>query len=100
LRSKQLGQTGITQNNPPQGFEQSAQLPTATLPCRKSSSPGRCGWLGGLGTASYSDPQQNLAGILLTQRMFEISCAAAFNDGLLESGVPGDLGLNGVQTGD
>jgi CubicO group peptidase (beta-lactamase class C family) len=35
------------------------------------SSPGRFGWVGGLGTAGYSDPQQNLVGILLTQRMLE-----------------------------
>jgi CubicO group peptidase (beta-lactamase class C family) len=36
-----------------------------------SSSPGRFGWVGGLGTAGSSDPQQNLIGILLTQRMLE-----------------------------
>jgi CubicO group peptidase (beta-lactamase class C family) len=36
-----------------------------------SSSPGRLGWVGGLGTAGSWDPQQNLAGIFLTQRMLE-----------------------------
>lgn len=36
-----------------------------------SSSPGSADGVGGLGTAGHSDPQQNLAGILLTQRMFE-----------------------------
>jgi CubicO group peptidase (beta-lactamase class C family) len=36
-----------------------------------SSSPGRLGWVGGLGTAGSWDPQQNLTGILLTQRVLE-----------------------------
>jgi CubicO group peptidase (beta-lactamase class C family) len=36
-----------------------------------SSVPGRFGWVGGIGTAGYSDPRENLAGILLTQRMME-----------------------------
>ena len=31
--------------------------------------PGRFGWVGGLGTAAYSDPNANVVGILLTQRM-------------------------------
>jgi CubicO group peptidase (beta-lactamase class C family) len=31
--------------------------------------PGRFGWDGGYGTSWYSDPQENLTGILLTQRM-------------------------------
>ena len=36
-----------------------------------SSVPGRFGWAGGLGTIGYSDPCENLAGILLTQLMIE-----------------------------
>jgi CubicO group peptidase (beta-lactamase class C family) len=35
------------------------------------SVPGRFGWIGGIGTAGYSDPQEDLIGILLTQRMME-----------------------------
>jgi CubicO group peptidase (beta-lactamase class C family) len=31
--------------------------------------PGRFGWDGGYGTSWYSDPKENLTGILLTQRM-------------------------------
>jgi CubicO group peptidase (beta-lactamase class C family) len=38
-----------------------------------SSVPGRFGWVGGIGTAGYSDPQENLVGILLTQRVMESS---------------------------
>jgi CubicO group peptidase (beta-lactamase class C family) len=33
--------------------------------------PGRYGWEGGFGTSWYSDPKENLTGILLTQRMME-----------------------------
>jgi CubicO group peptidase (beta-lactamase class C family) len=33
--------------------------------------PGRYGWEGGFGTSWYSDPRENLTGILLTQRMME-----------------------------
>ena len=36
-----------------------------------SSVPGRFGWVGGIGTAGCSDPSENLAGILLTERMME-----------------------------
>ena len=36
-----------------------------------SSVPGRFGWVGGIGTAGSSDPRENLAGILLTQRLLE-----------------------------
>ena len=36
-----------------------------------SSVPGRFGWVGGTGTAGYSDPSEDLVGILLTQRMME-----------------------------
>ena len=35
------------------------------------SVPGRFGWAGGLGTIAYSDPRENLVGILLTQRMMD-----------------------------
>jgi len=33
--------------------------------------PGRFGWDGGLGTSGYSDPTEDLIGVLLTQRMME-----------------------------
>src|SRR5215469_8174178 len=35
------------------------------------SKPGRFGWAGGIGTICYSDPEENLVGVLLTQRMIE-----------------------------
>jgi CubicO group peptidase (beta-lactamase class C family) len=35
------------------------------------TSPGRFGWEGGYGTSWYSDPNENLTGILLTQRMMD-----------------------------
>jgi CubicO group peptidase (beta-lactamase class C family) len=33
--------------------------------------PGRFGWTGGLGTSGYSDPKENLVGILMTQRLMD-----------------------------
>jgi CubicO group peptidase (beta-lactamase class C family) len=33
--------------------------------------PGRFGWDGGFGTSAYSDPVNNLVGILLTQRLMD-----------------------------
>jgi CubicO group peptidase (beta-lactamase class C family) len=33
--------------------------------------PGRYGWEGGFGTSWYSDPKENLTGVLLTQRLME-----------------------------
>ena len=33
--------------------------------------PGRFGWDGGYGTSWYSDPKENLTGVLLTQRMMD-----------------------------
>jgi CubicO group peptidase (beta-lactamase class C family) len=35
-----------------------------------SSTPGRYGWTGGLGTSWYADPAEDLTGILLTQTMW------------------------------
>ena len=34
-------------------------------------SVGRFGWDGGLGTSGYSDPKENLVGVLMTQRAFD-----------------------------
>lgn len=34
-----------------------------------SSTPGRFGWDGGYGTSGYSDPREDLVGILMTQRL-------------------------------
>jgi len=36
-----------------------------------SATPGRFGWDGGYGTSWYSDPKEDLTGILLTQRLWE-----------------------------
>jgi CubicO group peptidase (beta-lactamase class C family) len=36
-----------------------------------SSVPGRFGWDGGYGTSGYSDPAEDLAGILMTQRTLD-----------------------------
>jgi CubicO group peptidase (beta-lactamase class C family) len=36
-----------------------------------SAVPGRFGWTGGLGTPGYSDPKEDLVGILMTQRLMD-----------------------------
>lgn len=36
-----------------------------------ASVPGRFGWGGGLGTSGYSDPKEDLIGILMTQKMID-----------------------------
>jgi CubicO group peptidase (beta-lactamase class C family) len=36
-----------------------------------SAVPGRFGWTGGLGTSGYSDPKEDLVGILMTQRLMD-----------------------------
>jgi CubicO group peptidase (beta-lactamase class C family) len=36
-----------------------------------SAVPGRYGWTGGLGTSGYTDPAEQLVGILLTQRLMD-----------------------------
>jgi CubicO group peptidase (beta-lactamase class C family) len=36
-----------------------------------STVPGRFGWTGGLGTSGYSDPKEDLVGILMTQRLMD-----------------------------
>ena len=36
-----------------------------------AATPGRFGWDGGLGTSGYSDPAEDLVGILMTQRMMD-----------------------------
>jgi CubicO group peptidase (beta-lactamase class C family) len=33
--------------------------------------PGRFGWTGGLGTTAYTDPAENMIGILFTQRLVD-----------------------------
>ena len=42
-------------------------------------SPGSFGWDGGLGTSAYSDPAENLVGILLTQTMWTSGIAPKSN---------------------
>jgi CubicO group peptidase (beta-lactamase class C family) len=36
-----------------------------------STVPGRFGWDGGIGTSGYSDPTENMVGILMTQRLMD-----------------------------
>ncbi|MDP9369697.1 MAG: beta-lactamase family protein [Chloroflexota bacterium] len=36
-----------------------------------SSTPGRCGWDGGFGPSWYADPNEDLIGILMTQRVWD-----------------------------
>jgi len=36
-----------------------------------SAVPGRFGWNGGVGTSAYSDPQEDVIGILMTQRLMD-----------------------------
>jgi CubicO group peptidase (beta-lactamase class C family) len=45
-----------------------------------SHTPGRFGWDGGYGTSWYSDPREQLTGILLTQRMMDSQPPHAFVD--------------------
>ena len=33
--------------------------------------PGRFGWDGGIGTSGYSDPSEDMIGILMTQRLMD-----------------------------
>ncbi len=42
--------------------------------------PGRFGWDGGLGTTAYSDPAENMIGILLTQRGMDSLRPPVFSD--------------------
>jgi CubicO group peptidase (beta-lactamase class C family) len=37
-----------------------------------ASVPGRIGWDGGLGTSWFSDPKEDMVGIILTQRLFPL----------------------------
>ncbi len=36
-----------------------------------AAAPGRFGWTGGLGTSGYSDPREEMIGILMTQRLMD-----------------------------
>lgn len=46
-----------------------------------ATSPGRFGWEGGYGTSWYSDPREQLTGVLLTQRLMDLPQAPhAFAD--------------------
>ena len=36
-----------------------------------STVPGRFGWVGGVGTSAYSDPKEDLIGIVMTQRLLD-----------------------------
>ncbi|MFC5650973.1 hypothetical protein ACFPYJ_18030 [Paenibacillus solisilvae] len=36
-----------------------------------SATPERFGWNGGIGTSAYSDPKEEMVGILMTQRIMD-----------------------------
>jgi CubicO group peptidase (beta-lactamase class C family) len=36
-----------------------------------SMTPGRFGWNGGYGTSAYADPEEDLIGVLMTQRLMD-----------------------------
>ncbi len=44
------------------------------------SVPGRFGWAGGYGTSAYTDPTEELIGILLTQRVLDSTSAGLYSD--------------------
>jgi len=44
-----------------------------------AGTPGRFGWNGGFGTSAYTDPREELIGILLTQRLMESPVPPAVN---------------------
>ena len=45
-----------------------------------SSVPGRFGWDGGFGTSGYSDPTEEMVGILMTQRTLDATGIALSTD--------------------
>ena len=46
-----------------------------------STTPGRFGWAGGYGTSGYSDPEEDMVGILMTQRLTDSpESARVFSD--------------------
>ena len=46
-----------------------------------SATPGRFGWAGGYGTSGYSDPEEDIFGILTTQRLADSpKSALVYND--------------------
>lgn len=46
-----------------------------------SATPGRFGWAGGYGTSGYSNPEEDMVGILMTQRLTDSpESAPVFND--------------------
>jgi len=45
-----------------------------------ASAPGRFGWDGGLGTSAYTDPKEDLIGILLTQQAWTSPKGSALFD--------------------
>ncbi|MGI8909733.1 MAG: serine hydrolase domain-containing protein [Rubrobacteraceae bacterium] len=45
-----------------------------------ASTPGRFGWDGGYGTSGYSDPGEDMIGILMTQRLASSASSALYSD--------------------
>ncbi len=45
-----------------------------------AATPGRFGWDGGYGTSGYSDPEEDLVGILMTQRLVSAASSRLYSD--------------------
>lgn len=45
-----------------------------------AATPGRFGWDGGYGTSGYSDPSEDMAGILMTQRLASSASSGLYSD--------------------
>lgn len=45
-----------------------------------STTPGRFGWAGGYGTSGYSDPEEDMVGILMTQRLTDSPVSGRYFD--------------------
>jgi CubicO group peptidase (beta-lactamase class C family) len=45
-----------------------------------AATPGRFGWDGGYGTSGYSDPEEDMVGILMTQRLVSSESSGLYGD--------------------
>jgi CubicO group peptidase (beta-lactamase class C family) len=55
----------------PEGGDWGLGMSVATAKVDIHVNPGRFGWDGGFGTSAYSDPVENLTGVLFTQRLMD-----------------------------
>jgi len=51
-----------------------------TSPDRVAPTPGRYGWDGGFGTSWFSDPRENMVGMLMTQRVGNLMMSSLYRD--------------------